>query len=267
MLLPLALDKCFPPPAHQVIPEVIQPLFDSAAANAPLLPTLLEIINSLGFDSFGYSFSESHRINGHGDRLLFTTTPPEWIEICNRRNYIAVDPRFRYITESVMPALWDQQSERGRSAVSDECLDQMSLFGLRSGLVFQFHDVHHCGIVCTLNSHHSTWNELRREMVQSKLGDIMVFAKALHQYFMAPQINAARPDEPFTAPLTPREREVYTLAAAGHDTETIATMLGIAKGTAQRHIDTGRSKLGAANRTQAIVRALRNGEIVSKGRN
>jgi len=61
--------------------------------------------------------------------------------------------------------------------------------------------------------------------------------------------------------LTPREKEVLGLVAAGHANREIATRLGISERTVKFHVSAILSKLGASNRTQA-VRIAREGGLV-----
>lgn len=59
--------------------------------------------------------------------------------------------------------------------------------------------------------------------------------------------------------LTPREREVLALMAAGLPNKTIALRLGISEHTAKFHVGTVLAKLGAASRTEAVMTAARRG--------
>lgn len=61
--------------------------------------------------------------------------------------------------------------------------------------------------------------------------------------------------------LTEREREVLALFARGYTIETAAVQLGLAEGTVAHHIGSATRKLGAMNRTHAVVRAIRLNEL------
>lgn len=63
-------------------------------------------------------------------------------------------------------------------------------------------------------------------------------------------------------PLTPREREVLQLLAAGLTNHAIAARLGITEHTAKFHVHSILGKLGAATRTEAIVQAARLGLVL-----
>jgi DNA-binding NarL/FixJ family response regulator len=62
-------------------------------------------------------------------------------------------------------------------------------------------------------------------------------------------------------PLTPREVQVLELLAEGLSNKAIAARLGISDQTVKFHIASLSSKLGAANRTDAVRRAVRRGLI------
>ena len=63
------------------------------------------------------------------------------------------------------------------------------------------------------------------------------------------------------ANLTARELEVLSYLALGWETKYIADELGISWYTARNHIDSVRRKLGASNRLEAVVEAMRLGII------
>jgi DNA-binding NarL/FixJ family response regulator len=60
---------------------------------------------------------------------------------------------------------------------------------------------------------------------------------------------------PTTAPLNEREIEVLTWAARGKTSAEIAKILDLTKRTVDFHIDNARGKLGAATRTEAVLKA------------
>ena len=65
----------------------------------------------------------------------------------------------------------------------------------------------------------------------------------------------------WSEPLTPREIEVLELVAEGLSNKAIAGRLGISDQTVKFHLTSISGKLGAANRTDAVRRAVRRGLI------
>jgi DNA-binding NarL/FixJ family response regulator len=66
---------------------------------------------------------------------------------------------------------------------------------------------------------------------------------------------------PFEESLTPREVEVLELLAEGLSNKAIAARLGISDQTVKFHVAAICGKLGAANRTDAVRRAVRRGLV------
>jgi DNA-binding NarL/FixJ family response regulator len=58
-----------------------------------------------------------------------------------------------------------------------------------------------------------------------------------------------------TTPLNDREVEILTWVARGKTSSEIAQILGVAKRTVDFHTDNARTKLGAATRTEAVIKA------------
>ena len=61
--------------------------------------------------------------------------------------------------------------------------------------------------------------------------------------------------------LTKREEDVLRLLCEGKTNSEIAKGLGISIGTVKTHVSTLMGRLGAANRSQAIIIAIRQGLI------
>ena len=62
-------------------------------------------------------------------------------------------------------------------------------------------------------------------------------------------------------PLSPRERSVLEAAGAGLSNKAIARRLGISPNTVKFHLQAAFAKLGVASRAEAVMSALRRGEL------
>lgn len=77
----------------------------------------------------------------------------------------------------------------------------------------------------------------------------------------APSASADNEEAGFEEPLTSREVQVLELLAEGLPNKAIAARLGISDQTVKFHVASIAGKLGAANRTDAVRRAVRRGLI------
>jgi ATP/maltotriose-dependent transcriptional regulator MalT len=96
----------------------------------------------------------------------------------------------------------------------------------------------------------------RREMVRETvvLKEVLVPADGLRSF-----VSASAPFEPDTARqktlgITARELEILTLVSRGFSNREIATQLFVSENTVKTHCARAFDKLGAARRTQAVVR-------------
>ena len=86
-----------------------------------------------------------------------------------------------------------------------------------------------------------------------------IHAVAIGQHWVAPEIGAKLAVRMVGAELTPREIEVLQQLAQGKSNQEIAAALTMSEGTVKYHINHVLQKLGAADRTQAVLTALKRG--------
>jgi two-component system, NarL family, response regulator len=79
------------------------------------------------------------------------------------------------------------------------------------------------------------------------------------QHWVAPEIGAKLAVRMAGAELTPRELDVLQQLAKGRSNQEIAGALTMSEGTVKFHINHLLHKLGAADRTQAVLTALKRG--------
>jgi DNA-binding NarL/FixJ family response regulator len=79
------------------------------------------------------------------------------------------------------------------------------------------------------------------------------------QHWVAPAVGAQLAVRMVGAELTPRELDVLQQLAQGKSNQEIAAALTMSEGTVKFHINHVLQKLGAADRTQAVLTALKRG--------
>jgi DNA-binding CsgD family transcriptional regulator len=73
--------------------------------------------------------------------------------------------------------------------------------------------------------------------------------------------HEARDPAPSAAALSVREREVLALVAAGLATKAAARQLGVSPNTVKFHLRAAFDKLGVNTRAEAVLAAVRRGEL------
>ena len=110
-----------------------------------------------------------------------------------------------------------------------------------------------------LSSNLPSNDEVRKLVVSRHMGDIMLFAYYFHELFVSGALNALVPPNLEGAKLSARECECLAMAARGLTGADIAFKLAISARTVQHYFDSIRSKLGVANRQEAIARGAQMG--------
>jgi DNA-binding CsgD family transcriptional regulator len=248
-------------PRTPYTPKRLLPLIDAVGAGEALEALLTEIVNELGFDSFMFGMSACPALNHESQIYCYTTLSVEWVMRYDQMDYIEVDPRVLKTRDNPLPLVWDSRSERGFDARTDAFLDDATLHGVSSGFAFEFDDLHFVRGLMALNSTAPVIDDAKRESIGEALGEILLLGTYFHEMFRKGVIAEGTPSLVRGAPLSQRQRECLAMAARGLTTEDIALKLNISARTAQYHFDCIRTKLAAANRQEAVARALAQGLI------
>lgn len=242
-------------------PAFLLPLVRAAEQGQPLEPVLTELVAQFGFETFMFGMCVSPRGHHESQSYVFTTLPVEWVSHYDQMAYIEIDPRVLKTWDTALPLIWDYDSERGKDPKTDAFLEDAAGFGIGSGVAFALHDPKYERVVVALNSSSPRINTLRRAQITAALGDILLLGTFFHEVFMQRVFERGLAPISRGAPLSNRQRECLQLAAHGLSTEDIAYKLGITVRTTQFHFDSIRSKLAAANRQEAVAKAIAEGMI------
>jgi DNA-binding CsgD family transcriptional regulator len=246
---------------HVVFPPVLMPLIEAVDQGRDLVPAIEAITFDLGFDSFMYGVSTSLKPDHESRMYVFTTAPVEWVLRYDERAYIEADPRVLLLWDSTLPLVWDQEAVRGMSKQTDDFLDDAICYGIASGVCMPLRDDSGTRVIVALNSTIPRPSDTRRREISRALGDVVVLAHYFHEWFMKSVVRRGIPSRVTGMPLSGRERQCLNLAARGMTSDDIAFKLGICTRTVQYHFDSIRTKLAAANRQEAVARAIKDGLI------
>jgi two-component system, NarL family, response regulator DevR len=103
--------------------------------------------------------------------------------------------------------------------------------------------------------------ELLTSLGRALAGESVIDPAAATALIMRMASESELPAQTMPDPLTPRELEILQLVAQGQTNRQIATRLIVAVGTIKVHVEHILGKLGAADRTQAAVRAAELGIV------
>lgn len=110
-----------------------------------------------------------------------------------------------------------------------------------------------------------TLEQLTSAVRELAAGGTLVSPSMTDRLLRALQADGASPGDMLKPQeLTPREREVLRLLAEGCSNREIAQALHLAEGTVKNHVSTVLAKLGARDRTHAVLRALHEGLLGPK---
>jgi DNA-binding CsgD family transcriptional regulator len=245
----------------EFMPQFLLPLVSALEQRQDAGATIVAIVRRLGFENFLYGASASPKLDQESRSYVYTTLSREWVAQYDQEAYIEVDPRLGRALDSALPLVWDYSSEYGHSPRRNRFFDESRVHGVGSGIVVGLHGPRGVRVIVALSNPSSRIDTIQRKAIADHLGEIVLFAIYFHEIFMKAVIERGIAPASHGAPLSPRELECLSLAAHGQTTKDMSLKLGISERTIQFHFDSIRSKLGAANRQEAIAKAISQGAI------
>lgn len=203
----------------------------------------------MGFEHFAYALTvkvpslkaQQYYINGF---------PDGWVERYLQNNYFSVDPIIKHAEGSALPAIWSDDAFHDGN--SHEFWEDAQAFGLSSGLSFAVKE--QPGVTGVFSLARDKVLDLQGQDLAALVGRAQMFASLLHHAVARIDLPKLLPEQ--ATPLTDREKECLKWTADGKTAWEIGKILSIAERTVVFHINNVVQKLGAANKTQAIVRAV-----------
>lgn len=184
--------------------------------------------------------------------VILNTFPMEWGRRYLTHGYAFHDPTVRRLGTSITPFAWSDATDQfADDAQARRVMDEAADFRLNDGLTIPLMTLDGETAGFSVSGERLAIDPADRGMLQL----IATYAFG-HLLLMNGQSPAA------TARLAPREREALQWAAEGKTDWEIGEVMGISTHGVDFHLRSARSKLGTANRTQAVAIALRRGLII-----
>jgi DNA-binding CsgD family transcriptional regulator len=186
----------------------------------------------------------SHPGDDVEDWLVGLRAPPKWIEAYQYRDDPSRDPVIAHSRTTIEPFFWSD-------VLTEERKRRARAMHIPDAIVIPVPGAYgNVGVM---------WmgGRCREQLAQYK---IIIQAIALACYYHLKRHRDPEPDPP-TSMLTRREREVLDLVSDGLTAAEIGDFLNLSPRTVEWHVDKAMKKLGAKNRIQAVVLAIRDGLI------
>lgn len=175
--------------------------------------------------------------------------PQRWLDDYRSRSLRAIDPVASRLFFSTGPIVWSRLRAQSQSQSDKSFYDAASEYGLADGFSIgrRFGDRRSGSFVSCIGD----------DLSKSRRNEIISNLVAPHLHAALARCRLARPTKDIS--LTAREVEVLYGAMGGMTNTEIATDLGISGRAVKFHLENAIEKLGAKNRTEAVVVALARG--------
>jgi DNA-binding CsgD family transcriptional regulator len=223
---------------------------EHAKSSAELCCVVEKLARQMGFEKFVYALT-IRTPSLKAQEYLLSGYPPEWIKRYLAGDYFSIDPVVRHAQNSSLPIIWNENPAEPK--VICDFWEEARAFGLAAGLSLSVHE--QPGITGVFSLARDKAFDLEGQDLAALIGRAQMLASVLHHAVFRidlPKLLFPEGNALFTI----RERECLKWAADGKTAWEIGKILGIAERTAVFHVNNIVQKLGAANKTQAIVRAF-----------
>lgn len=187
--------------------------------------------------------------------VVSINVPDAWVRHYMAEEYQAYDPVLLQTPLQSGPLVWDDMLIGARlSPKQRRILLESREAGLHNGVSIPLHGPRGETYVISLAAERATEPHPEHHTTLQLLA-----AQFLIAYSRAQRRQAVQPVD---ARITDRERECLTWTARGKSAWAVAKILGVSEHTVNFHLKQSMAKLGASNRMQAVVSALRLGLIL-----
>jgi LuxR family transcriptional regulator len=217
----------------------------TATTEAEFFTALSNAAQDLGFEYCAYGMRMPLPLS-NPKVIMLNNYSEEWRQRYAAQNYLNIDPTVAHGIRSVLPLIWNESVFESARPLWEDA----RAHGLKVGWAQSSYNAQ--GAVGMLTMARSnellTPNELRKNSVQ-----MTVLAQLAHEG-MSRLVSARRTAEE-AAVLTAREIEVLRWTADGKTSGEVGQIMNISERTVNFHINNSLEKLGAVNKTAAVIKA------------
>ncbi len=210
-----------------------------------LFQTILVLAKELGFDHCAYGLRLPFPL-ATPKTVMFNNYPAAWQAQYQANDYVAIDPTVHHAMHSTLPILWTDELF---SPVQD-LWEEARLFGLCYGWAQSVRDFNGTVGMLTLSRSNEPITETELDAKKFKMDWLTQTAHLSISKCLTPKLMPEA-----DAKLSNREIAVLRWTADGKTSGEISCILNIAERTVNFHINNAVTKLNAANKTSAAVKA------------
>ena len=203
-----------------------------------------------GFDHFFFSITPNFG-NIYTDSKITTSYPIEFVKCYSSNVLLHKNAIIAHCQTSIDPIIWDEAAFIDTPHFSKGA----HAYGVNYGWSQAVHDAKGAVSILTLIRRSTP---VSPEEFNEKAGDILWLCNQLHSAMAVKLFNQPTMTEPI-ARLSVRESEVLKWTAQGKTASDIAMILSLIPRTVNFHISSVIRKMGASNKTSAVVIASKSG--------
>jgi len=217
----------------------------SIESEQQLFQTIVSLGRELGFDYCTYGL-RAPLPAATPKTLIFSNYPTAWQAQYQAKNYLAIDPTVQHGLRSPLPLLWTDNL----FSPARELWEEAQSFGLRYGWAQSSRDFNGITGMLTLARSNEPISDTELNAKQFKMAWLTQAAHLSMSRCLTPKLMPEA-----DVKLSNREIAVLRWTADGKTAGEISSILNISERTVNFHIRNVITKLNAANKTSAAVKA------------
>lgn len=223
---------------------------EAAASVAEIREAFLAATQALGFDYVAL-MSHVDPVHFPAAAVVIHHYPNDWAHHFSEMKYERFDPVFEEASRRATPFFWENPAFKMKLRPEQQAiLNEASEAGISRGFTIPINSPDALPASCSYVPNPDGVDPLN-------YGVAHLMAVMAHEYARR-LLHGSRRDKP---KLRKRERECLALVAQGKSDWAISSLLNIAEKTVGHHVESAKTRLGVATRTQAVVQAMLTGEI------